>query len=252
MKVTHTAVKHSFEYRNELKLCETSRDLAVTLLINDFLSISYSPEDACIALAMRDVLLDSYNYVKNWFHYGSNLIIELRVTPLDDAQGITPLPCNASYHFSLEVHDWKNIITFPSPRSPGHDKNINFFSGLLAHLIAHHFITALSGTASYHTKPRHYPNVPVWLEEGLCLAIQGEVDQDFRHLCFHKMQDVIAWPDLRHIGNNLPSCSNLSAAHLQAYWNVYQVLRAGRKSEILRLLRQNRLHHVNWKTLIDP
>lgn len=253
MNARETAEKHAFEFRKEVTLCERSRDLTVSLLINDYLSISYCPDDGDIILYMRDILLDSYNHVKNWFHYGSNLILELRIIPAaEQARGATnPFPLNAPYPASLEIQDWKNIISFLSPLSPDHNRDINFFSGLLAHLIAHHFITAISGTASYHTKPRLYPNVPVWLEEGLCQVIQGEVDQDFRHRCFGRMQDIAAWPDLRHIWNDLPCSSYFSTAQLQAYWSVYQIVRDGRKAEIIRLLRLNRLHHVKWKSLID-
>jgi hypothetical protein len=247
---------YAFELRNELTVCDKSPELTASLLINDYLSISYCPDDSAIILPvrdiLRDILLDSYNYVKNWFHYGSNLIIELRIMPgTEHARGTNPLPRNTPYPSSLKVQDWKNSISLLFPLFPNTARDIHVFSGLLAHLIAHHFITAISGTASYHTKPRLYPNVPVWLEEGLCQVIQGEVDQDFRHRCLGRIQDIAAWPDLRHIWNDLPCSTDLSKAQLQAYWSVYQIVRDGRKTEIIRLLRLNRLHHVNWKSLVD-
>jgi hypothetical protein len=254
MNATKAVEKHSFEFRDQFKICEPSTDLTVTLLVNDYLSICYCPDDRDIILLMRDILLDSYNYVKNWFHYGSNLMIELRIMPAAERapDATNPFSLDAPYPASLEIQDWKNIISFLTPLSPDHNRDINFFSGLLAHLIAHHFITAISGTASYHTEPRRYPNVPVWLEEGLCQVIQGEVDQGFRLECFRKIKGISVWPDLRHIWNGLSSSSDLSLADLQAYWNVYQIVLDGRKAEIIRLLRLNRLHNVNWKTLLDP
>jgi hypothetical protein len=251
--ITPSLLARRFELPGTQYLCERlekSPNINEACSVAGHLSICYSNRDETIIPLVQDSLLKMYGYVKDWFNYRSDIAIELWMAPeAVDLQYMTCLPCDDGFACAPGRRDGRNVMLLASPLSGGKNADEKRLSAVLAHEIAHHFITAISHATVFTMKRKEKLDVPMWLEEGLCQLIQCEVYPACQAEFDKGIACITEWYPLDDLWNDLSACEDVNKAYLQAY-NEARILIAKRgKAEVVRLLYLNRANYVNWNNL---
>jgi hypothetical protein len=220
--------------------------------ITEYLSICHSHRDTSIIPLVRDSLLKMYAYVKEWFNYRGDIAIELWMAPeAVDLQYMTCLPCDDGFACAPGSRDGRNVILLVSPLSGGKNADENRLSAVLAHEIAHHFITAISHSTVFTMKRKEKRDVPMWLEEGLCQLIQCEVNPACRAEFDKGIACITEWYASDDLWNDLSDSEDVNKAYLQAYKAARALIEKRGKEEVIRLLYLNRAYYVSWNSFLD-
>jgi hypothetical protein len=249
-EIAPSLLARRFELPRTQYLCERfekSPNINEECSVADHLRICYSNCDASIIPSIRDVFLKMYAYVKEWFNYRGDIAIELWMAPeAVDLQYMTCLPCDDGFACAPGSRDGRNVILLASPLSGGKNADENRLAAVLAHEIAHNFITAISHATVFTMKRKEQLDVPMWLEEGLCQLIQCEVNPAC-HAAFDKgIACTTEWYALDEIWNDLSACEDVNRAYLQAYKDARMLVEQRGKAELVRSLYLNRAYDLNW------
>lgn len=240
-----------FNLRRMQYLCERfekSPNITETCAVADHLGVCYGNRDAAIIPSVQAVLLRMYAYVKDWFDYRDDLAIELWMAPAAvDLQYMTCLPCDRDFACAPGSRDGKHIILLASPLSGGRNRDRNRFSSVLAHEIAHHVIADISRATAFTMQRKERLDVPMWLEEGLCQLIQGEVNPALQAQFAREIAGTTEWFPLESLWNDLSDCEDVHRAYLQAYKEARALVEKRGKADVVRSLYLNRTHSVDWK-----
>ena len=252
-KIDEVSLQQRFERRKTQYLCERlekSPNITEECYAAPHLCISYAPRDVSVLPSVRDTFLETYGYVKNWFGYRGDLAIDLWTAPeVVDLEYMTCMPCGDGYMCAPGTRNGAAIIPFVSPLSSGKNADRDRFSAVLAHEIAHHFVSDISRATIFSMKRKENLDVPLWLEEGLCQVIQGEVSPSFATKCAREIARTTEWYILEDLWNDLSACGDESKGYLQAYKETRAIVGKKGKAGIIRLLYLNRTHYVNWNDL---
>lgn len=252
--ISPSLLARRFELQRTQYLCERfekSPNINEECSVTGHLGICYSARDESIIPSVRDTLLKMYAYVKNWFNYLGDIAIELWMAPeLVDLQYMACLPCGDGFACAPS-RDGKNVILFVSPLSGGRNADENRFSTVLAHEIAHHFITSISRSTVITMKRKEELDMPMWLEEGLCQLIQCEVNP----ACLPEFDKGIActteWYSLDDMWNDLSACEDVNRAYLQAYKEARHLVEKRGRAAVIRSLYLNRAYYVGWNNFFS-
>lgn len=226
---------------------EKSPNISEECSVTGHLSICYSHRDASFIPKVGDLLLQMYACVKNWFSYPGDIAIELWVAPeVVDLQYMTCLPCDGGFACAPGSRGGKNVILLVLPLSGGKTVDGNRLSTILAHEIAHHFITAISHATVYTMMRKEKLDVPMWLEEGLCQLIQCEVNPVCRDEFAKGIGSIKNRYALDEMWNDLSDCEDVKKAYLQAYSETKTLVEKRGKVDVIRSLYLNRAYYVSW------
>jgi hypothetical protein len=244
-----------FELSRTQYLCERfekSPNINEACSVAAHLSICYSHRDESIIPSVRDTFLRMYAYVKDWFNFRGDIPIELWMAPeAVDLQYMTCLPCDDGFACAPGSRGGKNVILLVLPLSGGKTIDGNRLSTILAHEIAHHFITAISDATVFTMQRKEELDVPMWLEEGLCQLIQCEVNPACRVEFAKGTACITEWCALNDMWNDLSACADVNSAYLQAYRAVKILIEKRGKEEVIRSLYLNRAFYVSWNNFLE-
>jgi hypothetical protein len=226
---------------------EKSPNLTERCLISDHLHIRHAACDAQVLPFVGKSLLLAYGYVRSWFDCGREWALDLWMAPSPaDLQYMTCLPCDAGFACCPGSRNGRGIILFASPLACGRNADRERLDGLLAHEITHHVIGDLSGATVLSMKRKQRRDVPMWLEEGLCQVIQSELSPSLQKRLTEKIARTGAWYEPEELWDDLSFCEDVGRAYLQAYRETKALLGARSKTDVIDLLKLNRVGGVNW------
>jgi len=227
-----------------------SPNITEKCFVSDHLLICHAVQDDSILPLIRESFLRAYRYVKDWFGYQRDIAFALWMAPeLIDLQYMTCLSCDENFFCAPGSQNGIKIILFLSPLSCQKNASPNSLTATLSHEIAHHIIREISGASNLTMKRKESADLPMWLEEGLCQLVQGELNPDFQKYCNENIRRSTNWYSMEELWKDLSSCQDVGKAYLQAYKETKSFVRARGKTEVIQLLHSNRTHDVNWNDL---
>jgi hypothetical protein len=99
-------------------------------------------------------------------------------------------------------------------------------------------------------KRKEKRDVPMWLEEGLCQLIQGELDPAFGRKRDERISGATTRYSPAELWDDLSDCRDVPAAYMQAYRHTRVLLEAKGRPEVIRLLHRHRAQDVDWNDLL--
>jgi len=230
---------------------EISPNITEQCSVSDNLHISHAARDASILPLLRESYLRAYEFVKDWFDSRSDIALALWVAPeVSDLRYMICLPCDEGFFCAPGSRDGMGIILFASPRAYRGNADPERLSGLLAHEITHHLVRALSHATDVTMKRKEKREVPMWLEEGLCQLIQGEIDPAFRRKRDERISVTTTRYNPAELWDDLSGCRDVPAAYMEAYRHTRVLLEAKGRPEVIRLLHLHRSRDVDWNDLL--
>jgi RimJ/RimL family protein N-acetyltransferase len=252
--IDQTTLKHRFELRKSKFISERfekSPNITEQYDVSDHLRICYGLRDEAILPFVGESFSRAYIFVKDWFGHNDNVAFDLWMAPeLIDLQYMTCLSCNDTSFFAPGDRDGRHIMLFVSPLRCSLMSCEERLPGLLAHEISHHMIREISQATSLSMKRKEKQDVPMWLEEGLCQYIDGEISSSIDGVHVGKVTGIEKRYDIHELWNDLSSCEEPDIAYLQAYEATRSVLATKGKAEIIRLLYLNRTHGTDWEQVL--
>lgn len=224
----------------------------VHFAMTDHLHIRFAAQDFPVLALIDEAFNRAYGYVMDWFGCGSdnNMVFDLWMAPeVVDLQYMTCLPCDETFFCAPGVQSGMHVILFVSPQFCQQNADKDRLSGILAHEITHHVVRDISHASVFSMKRRENLDVPMWLEEGLCLFIESEFYPTIRKKRAEEIAKRSKWYDLDVLWNDLSACDDPETAYLQAYKETRKLIKTKGKEGIVRLLHQNRTHSVIWNDL---
>ena len=231
---------------------ELSPEISELCSVSDHIHIRYSSLDASFLPLIRASFVRAYGYVKEWFGSDSDIPLKLWVAPeVSDLRYMTCLPCDEGFFCAPGSREGWRVIIFVSPRVCCNNADPDGLSGLLAHEITHHVVRTLSQASELTMKRREGLDLPMWLEEGLCQLIQGEINPPFRQRLDEQVAGTTEWYDPNELWNDLSSCRDVKTAYLQAYRDSSALVGIKGRQEVIRLLHRNRTRMGNENVSIN-
>jgi hypothetical protein len=239
--------------KGALALCERfekSPDMTEELQVSNRLRVTYAPADASTLRLARESFLRGYEYATEWFDYGGTVPFDLWMAPDAEALGyITCQPHDETFFCAPGDRDGFHVVLFVSPLACGKNADPERLTCLFAHEITHHLIREISHATSVSMKRREERDVPMWLEEGICQLVGGEVCDCLDERRLDGIVGTTDWYDWEDLWNDLSSCEDVDKAYLQAFEKVRALVRTRGRADIIRLLWQNRTGEVDWTNL---
>lgn len=251
--ITKSLLENRFALRRSQYLCERfekSPNITEEYHVANHLSIYHSSSDTAIIPGLRDVFLHAYQFVKDWFAYRGDIVVQLWVAPsVDDLSFMTCMPCTEGYACAPGIKNGANVILIDSPLLGGKNSDESRLRALLAHEICHHFMAEISHSTQFGLKRRENRDVPMWLEEGLGQIIMTEIASRYCAWFDERIAGITEWYCLEEMWNDLTGCDDVDRAYVQAYKETKNIVEQRGKSEIIQLLYLNRTHYINWNDL---
>ncbi|NPE26545.1 hypothetical protein HNV12_00905 [Methanococcoides sp. SA1] len=236
-------LKKRFDLANSKFLSERfakSPSLEKTCDINEYLSICYSPQEEFL-LNVAKAFSDAYDFVCDWFEIKKGLRIQLWLANnIDDMHYMTCMECTSDSAFSPGWSDNRAIILCQSPMTSRRNRFDKRLTSLFVHEISHFVIRHLSGASDVTMKRQGCNNLPMWVEEGLCLSAQSDYDSKYKLIYSERIDKINTWYKNEELWNDLSECEDASVAYLQAYRDVSMLLDSCGKTKIFELLRSAR------------
>lgn len=192
--------------------------------------------------AFERCLAEAVAFAFRWFGLAASFPIQAWLAPsVYELRYMVGRECATNAAFAPGWHDGCAIVICQAPNLV--DGNVRTrFPALLVHEIAHHILRKISGSSDHTMLRRELNQLPMWLEEGLCLAAQrdyaasaapGRVEQSQRHsLC------PVGPYSLRDLWNDLSALPDSQAAYRQAETLVQGLLGLYSKERLFRLIAQ--------------
>lgn len=251
--ITKSLLEHRFALRRSQYICERfekSPNITEEYHVADHLSICHNSSDTAVIPALCEVFLQTYQFVKDWFDYRGDIVVQLWIAPsVDDLSFMTCMPCVGGYACAPGTKNGADIILIDSPLLVGKNSDENRLRALLAHEICHHFMIEISHSTQFGHKRRENMDVPMWLEEGLGEIIMTEISPSYLVWFDKRIAEMTEWYRLEEIWNDLAGCEDVDRAYLQAYKEAKALIDHIGKAETIRLLYLNRTHYINWNDL---
>jgi hypothetical protein len=248
--IDQSLLESRFELRNTRYISERfelSPKITERCSVSDHLLIRYSAPDASFLPLIRSSFVRAYGYVQEWFGCNRDIPFALWVAPaVSDLRYMTCLPCDEGFSCAPGSLDGWRIILFISPQVCRRNSDPDSLSGLLAHEISHHVVRTLSLATELTMKRSEGLDLPMWLEEGLCQLIQGEIHHPFRQRLDEQVARTTEWYEPDELWNDLSSCRDVKTAYLQAYRDIRALVETKGRQDVIRLLHRNRTRDVNW------
>lgn len=214
------------------------------------LVLSYAPKDSNILPLVEEPYRKAYAYARGWFDYRGKMALDLWMAPeVVDLQYMTCQPCDGKWFCAPGHRDGKGIILFVSPLSCTANSWPDRLAGSLGHEIAHHLLEKITHSTVLTMKRQAEQGLPMWLEEGICQVIQGELDPAFRDKCLKQTDQLRDWYDLEELWNDLSSCADVDRAYLQAYQQTQALIEFYGKAEMTRLLYHSASQPIGWNRM---
>jgi hypothetical protein len=243
-------LKHRFRLRETHHLCERfakSPNLTERCTLSGCLLISYAPRDKPVLPLIEEAFLKAYRYARGWFDYRGDMPFDLWMAPeVADLHYMTCQPHSAGFFCAPGTRDGRHVILFVSPSACPVNGDNERLGGLFAHEISHHLIEEIAHATPYTMRRREVRDLPMWLEEGLCQFVDGEVYPPIKRRRAERLAGITSWYGWEELWNDLSSCHDVEKAYLQAYNAANALVEAKGRLGVIRLLYSNRTRQVSW------
>lgn len=217
--------------------------LARTFQVNDQLSICHSREDEGILTLVAESLRLAYGFVRVWLGAETSIPIQLWLAAdLLDLQYMTAARCPAGSAFSPGRRKGLAIIISQSPHTCPENQNRKRMTGILIHEISNHFIRDLCRAGDQTMQRREKRELPMWVEEGLCLHLETEFNPSLKTAFGKGPAGGRTAYSKRELWNDLSAVEQVSLAYSQAFHWVSGILEQTGKQGFLARLREARHH----------
>lgn len=214
------------------------------------LRLCHAPRDTCIAPLVEEACRKALAFVKGWFDYAEEMALDLWMAPeVTDLQYMSCQPCDARWFCAPGRREGRAVILFVSPLACADNAEPDRLAGCLGHEITHHLLEEITGSTVLTMKRKEEQGLPMWLEEGLCQVIQGDLDPDFRRRCLERMVEISEWYELDELWNDLSACENVATAYLQAYGQTLTLLDTYGKAQLFSFLDHSQCYPNDWTLL---
>lgn len=220
--------------------------------VHDRLCIRYDDKDAARLPAFGEICRVGAKRALAWFGLDAGPCFEIWLAgDPADLFFMTALRCQGFAAYAPGQRDGKAIIIVQVPRPVGLEKEHDRLVAIVAHECAHHIVEGISGASVYTMRRRQENDLPMWVEEGLCVVVQAACRKAALGFCTKDGPAAASRYAISALWNDLSDCPDRDAAYAQAYAMVRAVIGTYGKDFLLWLLRRDRFRAYGGGALFN-
>lgn len=215
-------------------------NLAGCHAVHDRLLIRHDDKDAARLPAFGEICRDGARRALAWFGLDAGPCFEIWLAgDAADLEYMTALRCQGLAAYAPGYRDGKAIIVMQVPRPVGLETERDRLVAIVAHECTHHIVGEISGASVYTMRRRQENDLPMWVEEGVCVVVQAACRETVPAYCTKYGPAAAGRYAISALWNDLSDCPDRDAAYAQAYALVRAVIGTYGKDFLLWLLRKD-------------